>query len=293
MYEEAKHGIKLDIQEPVGIAVDRNDRIYIAGDEAIVVFDDKGRRQLQLSLAASPRSLAVAEDGTIYVAMNDHVEVYSPQGKRLADWSSPGDKTTLTSIAICKTDVFVADAGNRVVLHYDRTGKLIGRIGKRDLDRNVPGFVVPSPYFDLAVAADGLLRVVNPGRHRIEAYTFGGDLEFFWGKFGTAIEGFSGCCNPVNFALLPDGGFVTCEKGLTRVKVYDVDGNFVGVVAGPEMFDKHDTICAKGDASSCNKGGLDVAVDSQARVLVMDPLTAEVRIFTRVSEEQNSVETER
>ena len=67
------------------------------------------------------------------------------------------------------------------------------------------------------MASDGLLRVVNPGRHRIEAYTFDGDLEFSWGKVSVGIEGFCGCCNPVNFAILSDGSFITCEKGLTRV----------------------------------------------------------------------------
>jgi hypothetical protein len=192
-------------------------------------------------------------------------------------------------------------------LRYNRSGKFIRRIGKKDKARNIPGFVVPSPYFDLAIAPDGLLRVVNPGRHRVEAYTYDGDFELAWGETSMRIEGFCGCCNPVNFALLPDGKFVTSEKGLPRIKIYDVDGTFMEVVAGPEHFDKNQKASCpadrvtpasndvnppldprglkKGglssidDVSNCQTGGLDVAVDSQGRVLALDPVERVVRIF--------------
>jgi len=281
LYKEATDRIKLDLKEPLAIAVDHADRIYVAGDKAIHIFSSDGRRLSEITTGDTPRCLAVTKDGTIYVGISDHVEIYDSKGKPKARWASPAEKTVLTSIAVSEDNVFVADAGSRVVLRYDTSGKLIGRIGKKDAAKNIPGFVVPSPYFDLAVAPDGLLRVVNPGRHRIEAYTFDGYLEFSWGKFSTAMEGFCGCCNPVNFSLLPGGGFVTAEKGLTRVKIYDADGDFVGVVAGPELFSRHDSICSQSGAANCNKGGLDVAVDSKGRILVMDPLTRDVRIFTR------------
>ena len=35
--------------------------------------------------------------------------------------------------------------------------------------------------------ADGLLWVVNPGRHRLEAYTFDGDLQSYWGEESLGI----------------------------------------------------------------------------------------------------------
>ena len=153
--------------------------------------------------------------------MEDHVEVYDADGSRLASWEPLGDETVLTSIAEHDGNVFVADAGHRIVLHYDTSGTLIGHIGEKDPDRNIPGFFIPSPHFDLAVSRDGLLRVVDPGRNRIDAYTLDGDLEFWWGKRSNDIDGFCGCCNPVNFALLPNSGFVTAEKGLERVKAYE------------------------------------------------------------------------
>jgi len=215
--------------------------------------------------------------------MKNHVEVYNDDGKHLATWESLGNDAVLTSIAVSKNDVFVADAGNRIVLRYDTAGKLINRIGKKDKERNIPGFVIPSPHFDLAAGRDGLLRVVNPGRHRIEAYTFDGDLEFFWGKFSNLdVKGFCGCCNPANFAILDDKSFVTCEKGLTRVKIYDAEGTFVGVVAGPEQLIEGGTarICYFPD--QCQAGAFDVAVDAAGRIFVLDTIKNVVRIFTKV-----------
>ena len=97
-----------------------------------------------------------------------------------------------------------------------------------------------------------------------------------------AIDGFCGCCNPANFDMLPDGRFVTCEKGLPRIKVYSPEGDFESVVAGPEAFSKNAKSCSLNGLSNCRTGGMDVAVDSKGRVIVMDPVERVVRIFERV-----------
>ena len=292
LYEEAAKAISTGFADSRAIAVDSQGSIFIAGDKAVRMFAENGDLLNEIQLADGPRCLAVADppclrlaaagDGKIYVGMKEHVEVYDGRGKRLAAWESLGDDAVLTSIAVSRDDVFVADAGNRIVLRYDTTGRLINRIGEKDEGRNVQGFVIPSPYFDLAVGRDGLLRVVNPGRHHIETYTFDGDLEFSWGKFSSSVEGFIGCCNPVNFAMLEDGSFVTCEKGLTRVKIYDAGGTFVGVVAGPEQLVESGTAGICNFPAECQAGGFDVAVDAKGRVLVLDTIKNVVRKFTKI-----------
>ncbi len=286
LYEESAQPISTAFAASIAVAVGPYDCLYVAGDKAIKVFSENGSLLATMKLAAKPKSLTVSDDGKVYVGMPDHVEVYDGQGNQLASWDSLGRNAVLTSIAVSKADVFVADAGNRIVLHYDTTGKLINRIGGKAApaggeDRNVPGFVIPSPHFDLSVAKDGLLRVVNPGRRRMEAYTLDGELEFWWGESSVAVDGFCGCCNPVSFALLPDGGFVTCEKGLVRVKVYDSEGRFVGVVAGPDQLIEADQarICEFPD--QCQAGAFDVAVDSKGRVFVLDTIKNLVRVFSK------------
>ncbi|MBN2181212.1 MAG: hypothetical protein JW715_04800 [Sedimentisphaerales bacterium] len=298
LFEESAAPIDTKFETTHAVAVDTGGSIYVAGDNAVRVFDGGGNLQNEIALSEAPMALAVvteeagenAPDGLkIYVAMKDHVEAYNGRGKSLARWQSPGDNAVLTDIAVSKDNVFVADAGNRIVWRYDTKGTMLNRIGEKDADRNIAGFVIPSPYFDLAVGRDGLLRVVNPGVHRIEAYTFEGDLEFSWGEFSSDVKGFCGCCNPVNFAILPGGdpagaddSFVTCEKGLTRVKIYGPEGDFVGVVAGPEQLVEGGKVEICSTPEECQLGGFDVAVDKAGRVIVLDTIRNIVRIFSEI-----------
>ena len=282
LYEESAGVIETGFSDAQGIVVDAEGSIYVAGDQAIRIFARNGDLQRQIELADAPWCLALSADGTIYVGLKDHVEIYDAQGQRQARWDSPGNDAILTSIAVADKSVFVADAGNRVVIRYDTAGNLVKTIGKKDPERNIPGFVVPSAYFDLAVSGDGLLRVVNPGRLRVEAYTLDGDFEFSWGRASMDIDGFCGCCNPSNIAILPGGGFVTCEKGLVRVKVYDSEGRFVGVVATPNQLVEggQHQICILPE--QCQAGGFDVAVDPAGRIFVLDTIKNIVRTFTKV-----------
>jgi len=266
--------IPVAMQQVRSLATGPDGRIYVGGDATILVFDADGTQQGKIELDGEPNCVAVGGNehlhpGRVYVGMKDRVAVYDPQGELTATWDTLGRQALLTSITAAEEDVFVADAGNRVVMRYDTDGSLINRIGEPDQRRGIPGFVITSSYFDLAVSPDGLLRVVNPRALRIEAYTFDGDLETFWGKSSPGIDGFFGCCNPVHFAVLPDGRFVTAEKGATRVKIYDSGGTLVCVVAGPQEFD----ILASEVLA-------DVAVDRGGRVLVLDPKARSVRIFS-------------
>jgi len=244
-----------DFHEPKCLAVD-GDTILVGGDRALKTFDRTGKLLMTRALPALPH--AVTTGGL--VAYKD----------RFADVSY-GDRAHLTGIAKTGNTVFVADAGNREVLRCDPTGQVLSRL---------KGFAVPSPYFDLHIGPDGLLWVVNPGKHRVEAYTLDGALEFSWGATGMSVEGFCGCCNPVYLARLPDGRFVTSEKGLNRIKIYDGRGQFVGVVAGPEQLVK-DLDLAKKACANCQIGfGFPIACDATGRVLALDPATKQVRIFT-------------
>jgi len=278
-YQEVTH-FKTGLREARAVHVGPEDRLFVAGDQVVRVFRADGTQDSEIRLDAAPKCVFATPDGGVFVGFRSQVGVYSATGDLKTKWETLGDGAVLTCIAVGKNDVFLADAGNRVILRLDRAGKEICRIGQKDEARHVPGLVVPSPFLCVRIAADGLLRVTNPGRHRIEAYTFDGDLEFSWGKPSMAIDGFCGCCNPVNFEMLPDGRYVTCEKGLPRVKIYDSDGKFESVVVGPERFGRDLKACAEG-LSGCQDRGLGVAVDSQGRVFVLDVYSGEVVVMKR------------
>ncbi len=252
------------------------DGLHVAAGQQIIRHGPDGSVS-RLELGAAVECVAVAPDGTVYAGLRDRIQVFDAKGKRGATWEVPARKTWFSSLAAGENDVFAADSGNRIILRYDRSGKLVGRIGAKDAARNVPGLIVPSPYLDVKLHPDGLLRVNNPGRHRYEAYTFEGDFEASWGTPSAGITGFCGCCNPIGLAVLPDGRVVTCEKGLPRVKVFGVDGQFESVVAGTETFAANVKACA--DPSDCTRGGLDAAVDSGGRIHVLDRVTGEIRIL--------------
>lgn len=261
------------------LALGPDGRVWIAAGNYVSAVDPVGNTVAEIAFAVPARCVAVAPDGTIVIGLRDHLEVFDAQGRRQASWDSPGKRTWFTGLDATAQAVFAADSGSRAVLHYDRSGKLIGRIGEKNKEREIPGFVLPSPYLDVVLHPDGLLRVNNAGRHQVQAFTVSGELEASWGKATMAIEGFCGCCNPVALAVLPDGRCVTCEKGLPRVKVYGLHGEFDCVVAGVESFPEN-AKASKGDlAADGVKASLDATADAQGNVYVLDTVTAEVRVM--------------
>jgi hypothetical protein len=281
IYQETGEPIGTDFKQARAIAINPEGVIFIVGDETIEIHDKNFPVVKRIELAAEPTCVQIDLDGRVVVGLGDHFGFMDTYGNITAEWKKPADNALLTSVAVDKECVYAADAINKMVWRFDRDGNVVGKIGQKDADRNIPGIVVPSPYFDIATYPDGLLRVVNPGRHLIEAYTVGGDREWVWGKTGTDIAGFSGCCNPVALAVLPDGGFVTAEKGLVRVKVYDADGEFVGVVAGPDQLGWVAPLRVCESPEDCASQGFDVAVDKAGRIYVLDTLRNVVRIFEK------------
>ena len=272
-YEEIGQ-IATGFQEVRALAKGAEDHFYVAGDQAIRIFDKNGARSGEIALSDRPRCLARSSAGLLYVGMARHVEVYDAQGALQAKWANLGENTVLTALAVTEQAVFLADAGNRVVLKHDLAGNPVAVIGKKNPEKNVLGFVVPSPYFDLGIGPDGLLWVVNPARHRLEAYTQEGEFESAWGESANGIRGFCGCCNPVHFTRLADGRFVTSEKGLPRVKIYSAQGEFQGVVAGTESFSK------QLENPKAAKVCMGLAIKSDGRILLADAVTRDVRIFS-------------
>jgi DNA-binding beta-propeller fold protein YncE len=231
-------------------------------------LDQSGNILKTINCGQTAFCLSVDQNKDVYLGMVDHIKIYDKEGVQKTRWPSQGDKSLFTSIKVTSQYVYVADAGYFIVWQYDKQGDMISKIGEKDDSRDIPGFIIPSPYFDLAVDPDGFLWVANPGRQSLENYTVEGDLRSSWGTAGMSIEEFCGCCNPSHFAIFDDGSFVTSEKGIARVKVSNRLGILASVVAGPNQFTEGTV-------------GLDLAVDSKNRIYVLDPTRKMVRIFEK------------
>ena len=254
--------------------------IAVSGDSSLTVFAANGTRLKQWHGEATAGCLLPLGPDSLLLGYSTRFAILDGDGKTQFQSPNLGPRTFLTSAAVHQDRLYLADAGNREILVCDRkSGAVLERFGKKDPDRGNPGFNVPSPYFALAVAADGRLRVANTGLLRVETYTLDGRFVSSWGEPGMKIDRFCGCCNPAYFALTPAGDFVTSEKGLTRINVYAVDGRFKGAVAGPNQL-VADKELAKRACLDCTVGaGFDVTLAANGDVLTLDPYRKVVRRF--------------
>ena len=116
---------------------------------------------------------------------------------------------------------FHVDRAKRTVLASTESGGPVWESHGEDK------FIVPGAAFPLDLSQDGELWVANIGRKRLE------QLDPATGRFIASWEpreAFGGCCNPVRFAALPGGRFVTMEKGVRRACVYLPSGELERVV---------------------------------------------------------------
>ena len=261
--------IALSMDDPRSLAVAPG-KLYVAGKDAIAVFDDAGKETAKFAIPGTASALAVAPDGTIFAGLQKSVAVLGPDGVLQAEWKNFTDRSFLTAIALKDDDIYVADAGKRVVTRHNRSGEVLARIGEKDPARDIPGLEVPSPYLDLAINPDGDIWVVNPGKLGMEQFRPDGSIVTSWYKPTVLqLDGFPGCCNPTHVAFNSKGELFTCEKGLVRVKQFEVTaGTFDGLVAASELFPQE-------------QSARDLAIDAQDRVLVLDAKRNSVRVFAR------------
>jgi sugar lactone lactonase YvrE len=247
------------------IAVDQHGQIYAAADSHISVFDAAGRPKRRWPAAGPVHSVAVANDGTVYAGEILQIEIFDAAGKLLHTWRDEALLGRVTAIGFVQGSVLVADAAGRAIRRFDPRGRFLNNIGK---DNPVNGFLVPNGVLDFAVDAHGIIHVANPGKHRVERYTPGGELLGHIGSFhGTDPAGFGGCCNPTNVAV-SERLYVT-EKAGPRAKVYDFSGELQAVIAA-DVFDP-------------NCKNMSMAVDHRGRVYVADTVKLAIFVFEPVT----------
>lgn len=258
------------------IAVDDKMNVFTSSDRKVEVYDKNWKKTFEFTVDSELHCFALGGDYEFYLGINNHIEVFDKSGKKTASWNPYEDNSYLTSIVVIGNEIYAADAENAIILRYDKNGNLLNTIGKKNKAKGIDGFTIPSMYFDLATGADNELWVANTGRHLIQHFTPEGDLVSSWGTTSMQLEGFAGCCNPVHFAIMPDGDFVTYEKGLDRIKVYDQTGKFICAVAGPSNIDLKSL-----NTCSVNSPIHDLAVDKEGKIYALDGETMLVRVFTR------------
>ena len=248
-----------------GLAVDAHGQLHAAGDSEIKVFDAAGKLQRRWPTSRPVHSVAVAGDGMVYAGQIGQIEIFYATGKLLNTWRDEKLLGRVTAIGFTRASVLAGDAADRAIRRFDHSGKFVNNIGK---DNPLSGLLTPNGVVDFAVDAHDTIYATNPGKHRVERYTPGGELLGHIGRFdGIDPAGFTGCCNPTNVAL--SDRIFTTEKAGPRVKAYDFAGKLLAVIA-TDLFD-------------ANCKNMSIAVDAGGRVYVADTVKLAVLVFEPVN----------
>jgi hypothetical protein len=264
-YKESKN-FKIGFEEPAGLTIEK-DKIYLVGDRKLKVIDLSGKLLSEVEFSEKPKTVEIS-GAKIYVAFERSIQIIDETGAVKDEWKLTNENSYITALAAYEDNIFVADAGVRKIMRFNTKGELQNEFEGKASEDVLHGFIIPSPYFDIDINEYGDLWVVNPGLHTLENYTSEGNLREHWKASGARTEGFSGCCNPAHYTFLPDGSFVTSEKGLVRIKVYKPSGEFSGVVAAPNKF-----------ADILEGQAPDLATDSQGNIYALDFDRKVLRVF--------------
>ena len=242
------------------VTVTPNGEIYLGGTSFLSCYD-KDLKLVWKKKTKSPVTSLSNYGDTIYASTSSMIYVLNFAGRILSEWGPFEDSSLITSLSSNRKYVAVADAGNRMVFILDKGGEV-----KKMIGQNKKEFVIPSPYFDVALDNDDNLFVANTGKHRIETRTIDGVIKTYFGEAGTAPGLFCGCCAPPHFAIIPDG-FVTAEKGINRIKILNKKGEFVEFVNSKNSFVK--------------SVPLDVASSDGKIIYAANPADSKLYIFKR------------
>jgi hypothetical protein len=211
------------------VSVSPQGDIYLGGESFVSRYSNDLHQIWTIKTPYPVTSLSNSGD-TIYASTVEMILVIGTDGKLKDEWGPFEDKSYITSVASNRDRVAYADAGNKMVVILDKQGRVQKIIGQNDGQ-----FVLPSPYFDVALDATGNLYVANTGYRRIETRSAEGKLISTFGEPGMAPGAFCGCCNPAHFIVTPNG-FVTAEKGINRIKILGKEGGFVEFVSSGNKF---------------------------------------------------------
>jgi hypothetical protein len=211
------------------VATSENGNIFLGGEPFVACYDSYFKPVWEYKTEMPVTALAASEIN-LYAAVQGTILVLNLKGEKVDEWGPFEENSMITSLSVNDKYVAFADAANKTVFVLDKKGIVKSLIGNSE----VP-FIIPSPYFDIALGADNIIYIANTGNRRIERRNIEGKLLDFFGEPGTDPDAFCGCCNPAHFALIP-GGFVTAEKGINRIKILSTDGKFIEFVSSVNDF---------------------------------------------------------
>jgi hypothetical protein len=213
----------------LSVAVSENGTIYLGGDSFLACYDESLSSKWNLKMPGKITAISVYGD-TVFAASVENIFLVSDNGRMITEWGPYEANSIITSVSAGRKYIAFADAGSKRVFIIRKDGEVISMLGQGNDE-----FIIPSPYFDVALSGEDLVFAANTGYRRIETWIADGIKKSQFGEPGTAPGAFCGCCNPAHFAVIPLG-FVTAEKGINRIKILGPDGAFIEFVSSKNSF---------------------------------------------------------
>ncbi len=249
----------LDRMRSISVS-EKGDIVTVSGETMYIFYapDFKDAKSFPLPRVSSAVSWADREK--ILVAFDGYADIYNTGGEKLGRVLAHETGSLITSVSVKNGLISAADAGRKRLLISDFKGRRLAAVEK--------GFQIPGKCFATVIGPEGTVWVTNPGKHSLEEYSLKGEKLSRWGKFSMDIDGFAGCCNPVDFAIDRKGNFITSEKGIPRIKQHNRRGELTGVIAPPAKFRRNDQeLFIDADAS----GKIYVISNPEKRIRVFEP----------------------
>lgn len=213
----------------ISVTADKESHIFVGGESFVSCYSGDLKKLWSLKMPAKVTAISVSGD-TVFATSTELIYLISRSGKLINEWGPYEANSIITSVSADNNHVAIADAGIKRVFVLNKKGEVVTMIGQSD-----NRFIIPSPYFDVALFSDDLLYIANTGNHRIETWTITGKFLEQCGEPGSAPGLFCGCCNPAHFTVVTNG-IITAEKGINRIKILDQHGKFIEYVSSKNSF---------------------------------------------------------
>ena len=263
--------------QPSGIAVDKDNNIYIVDAARIKMkkINPEGKVQTawgaagkQFKIIKDPTSIAVDNQGNVYVtdAKTHSFVKFDRAGIYKRKWGTEGSENLQfkapSGVAVdSKNDVYVVDSGNHRVKKYDSQGALKKIWGKRGTANG--DFVSPK---GIAISQKNEVFVIDTVR--IQKFSLEGEFIASWGRRGTADGEFN---NPQGIFIDNYNFVYVADSGNNRIQKFDENGKLI----------------AKWGTAGTGDGQMqypvDVAIDSRGYVYVVERNNNRVQLFGVVS----------